>query len=107
MAGAGVSGAGVSGARVTGSKGIVFTLTTGEESTESVRLADTVKFWSIASGEQFMDVALVCDVKDKAILRRVEGAVESDTQLDDTQIGTNVSAVLRGDLNDALANFFR
>src|SRR5690606_31447675 len=52
-----------------------------------------------APGEQLVHVRLVTGVEDDGVARRVEDAVKGDRQLDDTEVGTEVSARL-GDFRD-------
>src|SRR5208283_453524 len=43
-----------------------------------------------ASSEQFMDVSLMADIKEKVVFRRVEDIVQGDGQLDNPEVGTKV-----------------
>src|SRR5208282_776049 len=57
-----------------------------------------------ASGEQFMDVRLMADIKQKVVFRCVEDIVQGDGQLDNTQVGTKVAPGSREHRDQLLAN---
>ena len=60
----------------------------------------------LAAGEQLVDVALVADVEDEAVARRVEDVVHGDGQLDHAEVRPDVTAGLRDAGDEALANLF-
>ena len=77
-------------------EGVVLAFATVQESTEAVTLADLVKRCAVAPSEEFVHVALVSHIEYEAIFRCAEHAVQADRQLDDAEIGADVSTVLRG-----------
>ena len=58
----------------------------------------------VATGEQLVRIALVADVPDELIARRVERGVQRDRQLDDAETGADVAAGARADVDQARAN---
>ena len=59
------------------------------------------------AGKHLVDVALVADVEDELVLRRVENAMQRDGQLDDAEIRSEMAAGLREDLDQLIAHFLR
>ena len=59
------------------------------------------------AGKHLVDVALVTDVEDELVLRRVENAMERDGQLDHAEIGSEMTAGLREHLDQLIAHFLR
>ena len=47
------------------------------------------------AGKHLVNVALVTDVEDEPVVRRVENAMKRDGQLDHTEIGSEMTAGLR------------
>jgi hypothetical protein len=93
-------GGGEGGAGVAGAEGVVGALVAVEETGESAGLADELEGLAGASGEEFVDIALVADVEDELVARGVEDAVERDGELDDAEVGAEVAAVAGGDLDE-------
>ena len=58
----------------------------------------------VASGQQLVDVGLVPGVEDDRVARRVEDAVQGDGQLDDAEVGAEVSAGLRHGVDQEVAD---
>ena len=58
----------------------------------------------LASGEQLVDVGLVPGVPEQDVAWAVEDPVEGDRQLDDAQVGTEVSAGARDVLDQEVAD---
>ena len=52
-----------------------------------------------------MSVALMADVPDKAVLRKIKTAVHCDGQLDNTEVWRKMAAVYRDNLNELFADF--
>jgi hypothetical protein len=48
-----------------------------------------------AAGKHLVNVALVTDVEDEPVVRRVENAMKRNGQLDHTEIGSEMTAGLR------------
>ena len=92
------------GARMAGAEGIVGALGAVEEAGEPVALADAAEAVAVAAGEQLVDVALVGDVEDELVARCIENAVQGDRELDHAEVGPEVPAVVRGDLDEFLAD---
>jgi len=64
-------------------EGIVGAFVARKEATRAVSLAEFLEKPTAASGEQFVDVALVRDVEHELVARGVENAMQRDRQLDD------------------------
>ena len=52
-----------------------------------------------------MHITLMADIEDKLIFGRRKDAVQSDRELDDSKVGTDVAAVFCRRGNDLIANF--
>ncbi len=98
-------GGGECGAGVAGAEAVVLAFGAEHEAVEAAGLADRVEE-RLAPGEQLVDVALVADVEDEAVARRVEDVVHGDGQLDDAEVRPDVTAGLGDAGDEALANFF-
>jgi hypothetical protein len=98
-------GCGESSSGMTGAIGIVRAFGAVHESAEAVVTADFVKGCAVASSEEFVDVGLVGNVEDKAVLGGVKDAVQGDGKLDHAKVGAYVPAVAGGGANDAFADF--
>ncbi len=85
---------GEGGARVTGSVAIVLAFATEKEAVQSPVLADGGKAVE-SSGEQFVDITLVADVKDELVFGCFKNTVESEGKLDNSEIRPEVSPGLR------------
>ena len=59
------------------------------------------------AGEHLVDVALMADVEDELVLRRVEDPMQRDRQLDHAEIRPEMAAGLREDLDQLIAHFLR
>ena len=59
------------------------------------------------SGEQFVHVGLVSDVEDDPIVRAVESAMNAERELDDPEVGCEVTAGLRDGRDELVANLGR
>ena len=60
-----------------------------------------------ASGQHLVRVALVADVPDQAVLRRIEDSVQGDGQLDGAEVGRQMAAGLRHGVDQEGAQFGR
>ena len=58
-------------------------------------------------GKHLMDIALVTDVHDKAVARRVEHTMERNGQLDHAEIRSQMSSGLRKNFDQLIAHFLR
>ena len=79
------------GGGVAGDKGVVDAFVGLGETGKAPRLAEGVEA-VLPAGEDLVGVALVADVPDDAVLRRVEHPVEGDRQLHRPQVGGEVAA---------------
>ncbi len=86
-------GGGKGGAGVTCAVGVVRAFAAEKKAVEACVLPDGVDAVA-ASGQQFMDVALVGNVEDKFIVGSGENAVKSDGELDHAEVGAEVTAGL-------------
>ena len=59
------------------------------------------------AGEHLVDVALMADVEDELVLRRVEDAMQRDGQLDHAEIRPEMAAGLRKNVDQLIAHFLR
>ena len=59
------------------------------------------------AGEHLVDVALMADIEDELVLRRVEDPVQRDGQFDDAEIRPEMAAGLREDADQFVAHFLR
>ena len=57
------------------------------------------------TGKHFVDVALMADIENEAILRSVENAMERDGQFDHAKVGSEMAARLRENFDQLLAHF--
>jgi len=78
-----------------------------EETGGAATLAELVEKFALAPREQFMHVALVSDIEDELIGRRIEDAMECDGELNDPEVWADVAAIFGGDGNQFSANFLR
>jgi hypothetical protein len=90
------------GARVAGAEGVVLGLRSAEELGDAVGLADPIEGLA-PPREHLVGIALVTDVEDQAIPRRVEDIVNRGQQLDGAQARREVAAGLRHGPHDLLA----
>ena len=98
---------GKSGAGVARAKRIVFALATVKETARAAGLAEFAEGFSIAPGEEFVDVTLVGDVEYELVLWRVENTMKSDGELNDSEIGADMTSRSRGHRDDLIAYFLR
>ena len=59
------------------------------------------------AGKHLVDVALVADVEDEPVVRRIENAMKRNGQLDHAEIGPEMAAGLRKDFDQLIAHFLR
>ena len=100
-------GRGKRGAGVSRPKRIVRAFPAIEETAGAAGLPQAPEEFAAAPRQQLVHVALVGDVEDELVVRRVEHPMQRDRQLDDAQVGTDVPAVLGGDRDELLANLLR
>ena len=79
------------GRRMRGAEGVVFALGALGEAGESAAHAQRADLVAPA-GQDLVRVALMADVPDQAIARRIEEIVQGDRQLDDAEAGAEVPA---------------
>jgi hypothetical protein len=61
----------------------------------------------VAAGQDLVRIALVADVPDELVARRVEDVVQRDGQLDDAEAGREVAADPADDVDHAVAHVLR
>ena len=88
-----------------GAEGVVRAFAAVEKTGGAAGLAELAEKLAAAAGEEFVHVALVGDVEDKLVGRRIEDAVQRDRELDDAEIGADVAAVAGRDGDEFLADF--
>jgi len=59
------------------------------------------------AGEKFEDVPLMADIPDHAVARGVQCAQDAECQLDDAEVGREVSAGLRHRVDELVTDLFR
>ena len=57
-----------------------------------------------STGQQFMDIALMTDVKNQFVLRRVENAVQGNRELHHAQVRPEMTADLRKHVDQFVPN---
>jgi len=72
----------------------MFTFSAEEKAVQSLVLAHGVNAIESA-GKHLVNVALVTDVEDEPVVRRVENAMKRNGQLDHTEIGSEMTTGLR------------
>ena len=97
-------GGGKRGPSVACAVAVVLAFGAQSKAVQAARLAHGVET-AAASGEQFVNVRLVADVKDKAVSRGVEDVVHGQGELDDAQVRPQVAARL-GQHTDQLLAYF-
>ena len=95
---------GQGGAGVARAVAVMLALGAEEEAVEAAVLADAVDL-PAAPGEHFVHVALMADVEEDFVRRRIEGAVQGDGQFDHAEVGAAVSARLGHGMDEFLADF--
>src|SRR6266699_2115321 len=93
-------------ASMTGTVAIVFAFRAQKKSVEALELPHRMKTIE-AAGKNLMDVALMTDVHDKAVSRRIEDTMQSNGQFDHAEIRSQMSPSLREDLDQLIAYFLR
>ena len=96
---------GKSRARVAGAVTIVWAFRAQRETVQAIGGADGVKFIS-AAREQFVHVNLVADVPDKFVPGRFKNTVQREGQFHDSEIRTEVAAVLGEDRYQFVTDLF-
>ena len=94
------------GARVACAVAVVLALGAEEESVQALILADCLQP-AQATGEHFVNIALMADVEDKAVFGRLEDAVEGDGEFHDAEVRAEVSACVREDIDEFRADLIR
>ena len=74
-----------------------------EEAGDAALLAQRLEV-GVPAGQQLVRIALVPDVPDELVARRVEGVVERDRQLDDAKSRADVAAGARADIDQTGAH---
>jgi hypothetical protein len=92
-------------ARVTSTVAVMLALAAEEEAVEAFILADGMNLVP-ATGQHFVDVSLVGDIKDKFVLGSVKHPMKGDGQLHDPEIGTEVSTREAERFNECGADLF-
>src|SRR6476661_2684856 len=91
---------------MTGPVAIVFAFRPQKKSVEALELSHRMKTIE-AAGKNLMDVALMTDVHDKAVSRRIEDTMQSDGQFDHAEVRSEMPAGLGEDLDQLIAYFLR
>jgi hypothetical protein len=94
------------GTGVTRAVAVMGTLGSEQKPIESAVLAHRGKAPK-ASSKHLVDVALVTDIEKDVVSRRVEDSMEGDRELDDSEVGTEVTSRLGKCSNQLVANFLR
>ena len=82
----------------------MFALGPEEKTVQPLVLAHRVETLETSS-KHFVDIALMADVEDEFVLRRLEDTVERDGEFDDAEIRPEMSAGLGKHLNQLLTHF--
>src|SRR5580765_8734480 len=85
-------------ASMTGAVAIVFAFRAQKKSVEALELPHRMKTIEPA-GKNLMDVALMTDVHDKAVSRRIEDTMQSDGQFGHAEVRSEMPAGLVEDLD--------
>src|SRR6185312_4415024 len=93
-------------AGVTCAEGIMLAFSAQHKAIQAARLADGRELL-FTPREQLMHVALMADVEDEAVVRRVEDVVHGNRQLDDSEIWPDVPTSFGNTEDQTLANFLR
>jgi hypothetical protein len=91
---------------MTGTVAIVFAFRAQKKSVEALELPHRMKTIE-AAGKNLMDVPLMTDVHDKAVLRRIEDSMQSNSQFDHAEIRSQMPAGLRENFDQLIAHFLR
>ena len=86
-----------------GPVGIVLALGAEQEPVQPLVLADRRKPF-VTAGQQLVDIALVAHIENQLVLRRLEHPVESDRQLDHSEVRPEVAAGRREDADQLPAD---
>ena len=92
------------GRRMAGVRAVIDALFALRETRDSARLAKGGKGVA-ATGQQFVRIALMSDVENKFVFWAIEDAVHRDDNLDDAEIGRQMTAVGQHDRDDLFADF--
>src|SRR5687768_15530484 len=90
---------------MTGAKRIVRALAAIKETTHAAGLAQLAEALAAAAGEQLVDVALMRDVEHELVVGRIEDAMEANRELDDPEIGADMTSIFGGDRDEFLPDF--
>ena len=82
---------GEGGAGVTRAVAVMFALAAEQEAVQSLVLADRGKAIESA-GEELVDIALVADIEEELVARRVEDSVQSEGELHDAEVRAEMAA---------------
>ena len=94
---------GKGGAGVTRAVAVVLALTAEQETIQALVLANRGKAVETA-GEELVDIALVADIEEKLVARRVEHTVQGDREFHDTEVRAEVTAGFGEDLDEFATN---
>ena len=94
------------GARVSSPEVIVFRFCSAQEFRHAAALADGLEIFS-AARQHLVRVALMTNVEDQSVRRRIEYVVNRRDQLDGPETGSQMPAGLRNPREDLLPNIFR
>src|SRR4029077_11848691 len=93
-------------ASMTGAVSIVFAFRAQKNSVEAAELAHRVEALE-ASRKHLVHIALVADVHDDTVTRSLEHAMQSNRQLSDSKVRSEMAAGLREDFDQLIAHFLR
>ncbi|KAF5407302.1 MAG: hypothetical protein Udaeo2_25770 [Candidatus Udaeobacter sp.] len=89
---------------MTGTVAIVFALGPQKETVEPAKLTHRIKTIE-APGKHFVDVALMTDVHNEPVVRRVEDPVQGNRQFHDTEIWAQMPSGLGKDADQLFPHF--
>src|SRR6266511_1516493 len=89
---------------MTGSKLVMFTLRSPQKTRQATLLAQRVEP-VVSAGQNLPRIALMADVPDDLVARRVEGRAERNRQLDHAEPRADVATRLGDDIDEALGHF--
>ena len=99
-------GGGDRGAGVAGAEDVVLALVPAQIAGDALKLLDGAEAVAPA-GDELVRICLVADVPDELVMRRIEGDVQRQRQLDGTQVRRQMSAAQCDRLDDLLAHLLR
>jgi len=97
---------GEGGAGVARAVAVMLALAAEQEAVQSLVLADRGKAVETA-GEELVDIALVADIEEKFVARRVEDSVQSEGEFHDAEVRSEVATGFGEDLDEFVANLLR